>query len=237
MVTIYALVAGQDVKYVGATTISLRSRLGVHLYDARRGSPYPVHQWIRELRDKPQSIVLETDPLDGADDGERRWIADLRSKGYKLLNHQGGGRAGFTTVVTPDTKAKIRASNLGKKHTQASKEKMRVAKLGKPGPWLGKTRSPETLVKLSEAAKGRKHTPEAKRKMSQSQKGRIVSADTRAKMSAALKGRTGPMKGKTHSLETRQKIGAANSVALRGRTLSLEHRQKIIDARKRRATV
>lgn len=73
----------------------------------------------------------------------------------------------------------------------------------------GKKASEETRRKIGEASKGRKHTEDYKKKKS-----------------LENIGEKNPMYGGTHTLEAREKIGAAQ----RGKTISEEHRQKIIEA-------
>lgn len=84
---------------------------------------------------------------------------------------------------------------------------------------LGKPKSPEARVRMSEACKGRKHSDEAKRKIAAGNQGQIFTAERRAKISAALAGRSrGP-----HSLEHKASISAG----LKGRMLSEAHKQAL----------
>jgi len=105
---------------------------------------------------------------------------------------------------SPETKAKISASNKGKKLSPETKAKLSQARKGKKGA----PRTPEWLTKIQETKrrngtnKGRKLSPEHKAKLSAAGKGRKLSLEHRAKISAAAKGR------KT-SPETRAKISAA----------------------------
>ena len=103
---------------------------------------------------------------------ERWWIAYGRALGWPLTNLTAGGEGSAGRPVSPETRAKMRASNLGQKRHpsvgQAIAAKHR-----------GRVFSPETLAKMRIANRfkrvGTKH-----------------SAETRAKMSAA---RTGKRRG------------------------------------------
>lgn len=98
-------------------------------------------------------------------------------------------------------------SHVGTPHTAEAKEKIRAAS-------TGRIVNDETKAKISATRieKGIRHTPEVL-----------------ARIGAKLKGREGPMRGKTHSEESRKKISAAG----RGRVQSAETRQKKSDASKR----
>ncbi len=89
----------------------------------------------------------------------------------------------------------------GYRHSKEAKRKMSEAKLGKNHPMYGKTHTPETRAKMSEALKGKTPSPE-----------------TRAALSEANAGKNNPMYGKTLSPETRAKMSEAHQ----GKTLSPE---------------
>ena len=99
-----------------------------------------------------------------------------------LRNRTNGGEGVSGAIHTPETKAKISA-----------------AMKGENSPNYGKTPSPETRRKLSEAHKGKTHSEETRAKISAAQKGKTLSPETRAKMSATRK-------DTPRSLETRAKI-------------------------------
>ena len=81
----------------------------------------------------------------------------------------------------PEVREKLRARNLGKKHSEETKQKLREIN-------LGKKHSEETKIKCSIASKGRKHSEETKRRMSLIAKNRSV--ETLQKIATALTGRT-----------------------------------------------
>lgn len=87
--------------------------------------------------------------------------------------------------VSSETREKIRAANVGRKHTPEELEKM---KRGTGN--TGKIASPEKRLKMSLAHKGKKQphigvprSTETRLKMSKSRMGRLVSPETRAKIS------------------------------------------------------
>lgn len=108
--------------------------------------------------------------------------------------------------------------------------------------------SEETRRKLSEAHKGKHHSEETRRKMSESHKGKIpanafknghpgynkgkhLSKETKRKLSEILKGRPSPMRGKKHSVESREKISDANK-GKKPHSFTKETRKKLSEVRK-----
>ena len=92
-------------------------------------------------------------------------------------------------TFTPEHRAKISASNHGRKRSPEACEAISKGKKGKPNGNLGKKRSPESIEKMRQAHLGRKASPETKAKMSTTRLGRKASPETKAKMSASLKRR------------------------------------------------
>lgn len=84
------------IRYVGQTVVSVNSRRGVHLWNARTPSSksYRSHfsNWIRKHgEDNIRFGVLESTTEDLADVREVWWIAKLRREGAKLTNVLEGG--------------------------------------------------------------------------------------------------------------------------------------------------
>lgn len=107
---------------------------------------------------------------------------------------------GFT--LTEEHKRKIAQAHIGMKYSDETKRKISDSRKGKPSWWKGRKRKP--------------HTEEWKRQVSRKLKGRVLhpphSDETRKKISRAFKGKhhspkTEFKKGKTYSLEERQKMG------------------------------
>ncbi len=120
---------------------------------------------------------------------------------------------------TPEHRAKISASLLGKVVSAATREKMSANRIGKKA-------TPETLKRMSASNKGRVKTaeeranisaaltgkslpPDVRAKISAAQIGRVISAATRAKTSASLIGR----KKSPESIAKRLVTVAANRAA------------------------
>ena len=91
---IYALTDPSDgrIYYVGSTIYFAR-RMKQHLYRPRNAHPCyvgkPVSQWVMSLLTAgrtPQGVILESDPPDGLDLAEQRWIAQCLTRQEPLLN-------------------------------------------------------------------------------------------------------------------------------------------------------
>lgn len=115
------------VRYVGFTH-NCKKRLCRHMSDARHGSPYPVHRWIRSLTrrgDKPEMLVIETGCGDG-DEAERKWVIYYRERCPNLLNIRDGGIPNASLVARLKTSETLR----GRIFTQEHRRKISEAKTG-----------------------------------------------------------------------------------------------------------
>jgi len=110
--------------------------------------------------------------------------------------------------------------NLGKKRSDDTKLKISESMKGHKRN-LGKKHSDETKLKLKEKRKLQIISDETRKKMSETQKGRIFSDESKIKMSQSSK-------GKKHSDETRKKM----SELLKGKKRSDETKLKISEATK-----
>ena len=150
---------------------------------------------------------------------EKYWIAFFNSVYPDGYNKTCGGIG--NTIISEDTREKMRQAQLGKHHTEETLAKMRTrhpteeANEKNRQAHLGKKASPETLEKNRQAHIGKHPSAETREKLSESRKGeknpmygKPRSPETRAKISATNKGRPSPFKGKHHSAETRAKISA-----------------------------
>lgn len=90
------------VRYVGKTIQNPRDRLTRHKLDARKGSPYPVHRWIRKHIDHGINVeTLMQAPEERLSSLEVKEISLRRSKGEADLNLRDGGE-GFTSKTASD---------------------------------------------------------------------------------------------------------------------------------------
>jgi hypothetical protein len=125
--------------------------------------------WIKTLRsagfDYTIVVLEEIASTDALANTERFWIAYGRALGWPLTNHTDGGEGLLNP--TPETRAKMRASNLGKKHA------------------AGWKLSAETRARISAALSGRKQSASHRA----ARTGRKHSAESRAKMTASQKAR------------------------------------------------
>ena len=156
-------------------------------------------------------------------------IESLKEKGVKLTNFTDGGEGASGRVATSKTRAKLSAWQIGKVLTAEHRAKISASQ-------TGKTLSAEVRAKMSAWQIGKTLSEETKAKISASQIGRVLTAETRAKISAAQMGNT-HSKGKTHSLETREKMRIAHvggKNIMYGKKHSPETRAKISAAQKLR---
>jgi group I intron endonuclease len=208
--------------YVGSS-VCIASRWRVHrsrLNSGIHGNLYLQNAWNKYKAEAFDWVVLEiVESVTNLTIREQHWIDHTESKfniretaGSNLGFHHsaetrakisaalkgkpspgGNGRTG--TKHTPETKAKLRATNIGKKHTPETKAKMSAAQ-------KGRKLSPEHKFNLQMAARaaniGRKLSPEHIAKL----RGRTRSPEHKAKLRAANIGRT-------RSPETKQKITMA----------------------------
>lgn len=93
--------------YVGKTSQPIADRMRSHWREARKGSPTPKHEWLRQLSlngMEPRVIVLEETDPESSPAIERRWTKRL--KRFALLNvapagsgNHGIGRVNWTAEI------------------------------------------------------------------------------------------------------------------------------------------
>jgi hypothetical protein len=188
MVSIYCLADPRwpsKVRYIGQTQDPLSGRLARHLKDARRGSRFACHHWIRELLTSGRTPLIRLiDRTDRANRyaAEKSTIARLREKGAQLLNVD-------RLNIKPSTRRKMRAAKLGRMWSITTRRKMsasqrrtwREKREARYGRRIGHHVSSATRRKLSLAAKGRIISPAQRGKISRSLKGQKQSLKTRLK--------------------------------------------------------
>jgi hypothetical protein len=173
-----------EVRYVGKT-VRPEARLKSHAAAARRGVKLPVYYWwnkcLAQVGHAPSFVRLG----EGDSAEEIRWIADLRAQGARLLNLTAGGDGLVGLPRSPEHCARISATLTGRrglKHTPEARANMARSH-------LGRIFSPETREKIRAAQRGKPRpnvlSPESRAKISAALKGKPKSLETRVRMSAA----------------------------------------------------
>lgn len=149
-VYIYALIdpVDGDIRYIGKS-IRPVARACNHMQDKT-----PCHRthWLQSLKArglKPDMVILER--VEGAwpwQESERFWIAYGKRHGWRLTNNTDGGDG--VEGLPADTRAKMAAI------------------------WLGRKHSAESKAKIGAASRGRKHSTESREHMRQIMTGRKI---------------------------------------------------------------
>jgi hypothetical protein len=158
-VPIYGLAFDGEIRYVGKTTHSPRTRLRRHVDEAHLGTTH-VSRWIRSLPRDPDVVVLEKEHVGSIDEAERAWIALLRRYGCRLTNMTDGGD-GQSPGWAPSSTTRRKMSLAGKRRyadpVKGAKGREDSARGGRL--LRGITRSPETRAKIAETLRGRRNGP------------------------------------------------------------------------------
>lgn len=212
-----------EIRYIGQTR-RYRRRVMEH---TNRPADSRLGTWMQELRAldlKPIDQCLEWTNESNAKARERFWIAKGRERGWPLLNVCDGGD-GWFSPMPQDVRDKISRANKGRVKSEEWLAKLAASQ-------RGKVVSAETKQKISEANSGRVQSDEEKQIhreatgqlwQDDNYRKKVVTAQAdpavRAEMSRKAKLRwqnpeevakmTRGRKGRRHSLETRQKIAAA----------------------------
>lgn len=182
--------------YCGKTVDKPTTRLSHHFSEATRAPNRPVLHWLVDLgRGNVRIDTMEVVPAGGDWVArEKHWIADLRLINPNCLNVCDGGSGAPGYVATAETLERMRAVQIGRKHTAEICTIISVA-TGQ------RMKCPEQRARISAALKGRVYSPETLVKMSAAQKARFAKKplvhlpETRAKMSASAKRRCAEKSG------------------------------------------
>lgn len=192
MVKVYGLRApaiSEEIRYVGITTQAFERRLSQHWHGARRGERTHKAAWMRmvqALGHSVEMVLLDEVPEAEWQEAERRYIAKFRN----LTNSTAGGEGMLNP--TPETRARMREAQLGKKAKPESVEKRRISMLGnKHG--LGLKHSAEHIANAVAGRIGKvgvyERTEEYRAKQRAAKLGKKQSDETRRKRSDALRKR------------------------------------------------
>lgn len=183
-------------RYVGSAAQTFMHRWRSHKSRLSRNCHHICklqRSWNKHGPEAFEFIILERCEPENAVSREQYWLEhfDSANHGYNI-NPVAGSRLNATT--SEETKRKIGAKSLGRKHTLEHRERMSAMN-------RGKVLSPEHRAKISAAHKGKKLTAEHiervaakkrgvpqslehRQKISKANKGKVVSAETKAKLSA-----------------------------------------------------
>lgn len=169
-----------EIRYVGKTVRSLSRRLGNHIANAK-GNKHNKHlsNWILSiLREDKRPVIELIEECDYSvwQEREKYWISQFPN----LINLTTGGDGCEGFIHSPETIAKLRLVNLGRKHTEEFKKAMSKRLKGVP-------LSKEHIAKIVKANTGRKASEETRKKLSESHKGIVQSEESKKKRSEAIR--------------------------------------------------
>lgn len=166
-----------DKRYVGSTSVSLRTRFKRHRNDLSNGEHHS--QALQRAWDLYGLNAFEFTIL------ERCSASNCLLLEQKWIDHYCSANSEFGYNVLPKA-----GSALGRKLSDKTKKKLSIAN-------LGKVHTEETKRKISNSLKGTKHTAQsilkAAKASAEKRKGKHLSDETKNKISCVLKG-----KGKSH---------------------------------------
>lgn len=233
VVYIYTLVdpITHEVRYVGKT-VNLSKRMYQHTY---LKCATHTSKWIKSLSEFPQVVIVDEVTNDW-EEAEKFWISYFKFMGANLTNLKSGGDSPHGWKHSEETKAKIKASNVGKMHSEKTIARLRTLR-------TGMTSSKETCLRISAALTGIPKSKEHAQKVGDTHRGKKHSSDSIAKMVAAHKNRK-PVEESTREkirqLHTGRKdkpeshAKAWETRRLNGWTASEETRAKMSESAKQR---
>jgi len=198
----------REFRYVGQTKHTVAHRRMQHLKAAVQGRKTPFYDWVRtfdsreDLYFQPLELVAG-DPAD-LNAAEVRWVADLRTRGHRLLNLTDGGDGVRGHVWSEEQRQAASERNRGRRGT---------AHLGSDNPMWGRTHSEEQKARWSKARKGT-HAGAANPNFGKfgpdhPRYGHTMSVESKQRLAEMRRGEGNPNFGKSASDETRAKMSAA----------------------------
>lgn len=150
---------------------------------------------------------------------EKFLISTFRSMGFTLCNMTAGGDGVTSESWTPEMRARLSKSKLGRKFSDETRKRMSESAKGRPMSkeaiektaafHRGRKRGEQTLRKMSEALKGKNvglvKSKEWLEKLAQANRGKKRSEESRARMSAAAKGKKKKPQTEQHRMKISEK--------------------------------
>lgn len=212
--------------YFGQTRQPPNRRWSQHKQAAKNGGKMILYNAIRlhGVENFTFEVVCECETLEELNTKEIEYISknnSLSPNGYNA------GKGGDNYEKTPETRAKLSASNKGRIISEEWRKNMSIAR-------KGRKITEETRIKMQKALKGRLISDETKQKLREANIGKKQSADTIAKKSAARTGvawsdkKRESMMGRKNTEETKKKM----SESQKGRVFSEETKRKMRGPRK-----
>lgn len=218
-------------QYFGQTRQPPNRRWSQHKQAAKNGGKMILYNAIRlyGVENFTFEVICECETLEELNAKEIEYISinnSLSPNGYNA------GKGGDNYEKTPETRAKLSASNKGRIISDEWRKNLSIAR-------KGRKITEETRKKMREAQKGRKITEEMKEKIRNTLLGRKPSKETIAKRIATQTGKPWSdkkresMLGRKLTEESKKKM----SESQKGRVFSEETRQKMRDAKKSKRKV
>jgi hypothetical protein len=212
--------------YFGQTRQPPNRRWYQHKHASKNGGKMILYNAIRlhGIEHFTFEVIYECETLEELNAKEIEYISinnSLSPTGYNAA------KGGDNYEKTPETCAKLSASNKGRIISKEWRKNLSIAA-------KGRTITEETRIKMQKAQKGRIITDETKQKLHDANLGKKQTTDTIAKKSAARKGvpwsdkKRESMVGRKNTEETKQKM----SKSQKGRVISEETKQKMRDTKK-----
>ncbi|AGE56639.1 GIY-YIG catalytic domain-containing endonuclease [Acanthocystis turfacea Chlorella virus NE-JV-2] len=189
---IYILTSPSGKSYIGQTIRSIEERFKQHQNpDSECVAISRAIQKYGWKHMKKEWREVHDDELNFYEEMLVALLGTLSPGGYNL--REGGGSRGS---LCEDTKQKITLSLIGKTRTDETKLKLSESMSGEKHPFYGKAHTDETKRKMSEALSGDKNPFY----------GKAHTGETKRKMSEVKSGDKHPFYGRTHTEETKKKM-------------------------------
>lgn len=99
----------KEIRYVGKTVKSLKSRLSNHIYTSKKFNNYRCN-WIQSILNrgkKPLIDVIDSCLWEESQELETYWIAQFKAWNFNLVNATNGGEGNLGIILTKERKDKL----------------------------------------------------------------------------------------------------------------------------------